>query len=365
VAIIRGGKRRPGGYGPSNPFTPAEQAIADQIARMLRETRLVADVEWLVNAISSLDPSAVEEFISDITVAYLEARLAEKLKKAYLRRAQEEFVRLVQNDARPGVPILQDPGVRLPSGIIVPSSLALPDGGGVDEFAINPIRNVIVDFVDPRAVYYADTRAAMLVTDIDTANRTAIRYVIRDSLAQGRSPYDTARMLRQTVGLHTRWARAVDNYDSTTIRQLVRAGMTPEAARAKADVMTKTYRDRLIRRRAEMIARTELQLAQNMARQTSWDASYKTGLLDGSSQKEWLVAPSASRRGKPCDVCASLSGKRVQWNAAFPTGHTMPPAHPHCRCTAVLIPPSRGLTGLPSQDMDRWLAELRLMEEAV
>jgi hypothetical protein len=43
----------------------------------------------------------------------------------------------------------------------------------------------------------------------------------------------------------------------------------------------------------------------------------------------------------------------------------MPPAHPHCRCTAVLIPPSRGLTGLPSQDMDRWLAELRLMDEAV
>lgn len=364
MAITRGGKRRPGGYGPSNPFNAQEQEIADQIARMLRETRLAVDIETLLQAIVSLDPNGVEEIIRDVTIVYLEARLAEKLKKAYLRRAQEEFVRLIRDDARPGVPILQDPGVRLPSGIIVPSSLATPDGG-IDEYAINPLRNVIVDFVDPRAVYYADTRAAALVTDIDTANRTAIRYVIRDSLAQGRSPYDTARMLRQTVGLHTRWARAVDNYDTTTIRQLIRAGMTPEAARARADVMTKTYRDRLIRRRAEMIARTELQLAQNMARQTSWDGAYKTGLLDGSSQKEWLVAPSGSRRGAPCEICSSLNGKRVQWNAAFPTGHTMPPAHPHCRCTAVLIPPSRGLTGLPSQDMDRWLAELRLMDEAV
>ena len=365
MALTVGGKRRPGGGPPATPLTPVEKALVDRIARMLREQRLTVDIETLARAITSLDPNGIEEAVRELTIVYLEARLADTLAAAYRRKAEEEFIRLMRNDATRNAPILQpQAGVRLPSGIIVPASLA-PSFEVITEFQINPVRDVIVDYIDPAAVDYANTRGARLVTDIDAANRTAVRYVIRDSLAQGRSPFDTARLLRDTVGLHTRWARAVVNYDDATVRQLLKAGMTPAQARAQADSMVKTYRDRLIRRRAEMIARTEIQLAQNMARQTSWGAANKAGLLDGQSQKEWLVAPSGSRRGAPCEVCSELSGKRVQWNAAFPTGHTMPPAHPHCRCTAVLIPPSRGLTGLPSQDMDRWLAELKLMDEAV
>jgi hypothetical protein len=365
VALTRGGKRRLGGGPPRTPLTAVEKALVERIARALRESRLVADLVTIERAIVALNPNGVEEIIRELSIVYLEARLADTLAAAYRRKAEEEFIRLMRNDATRNAPILQpQAGVRLPSGIIVPASLA-PSFEPITEFQINPVRDVITDYIDPAAVRYADVRGAQLVTDIDAANRTAVRYVIRDSLALGRSPADTARLLRDTVGLHTRWARAVVNYDEATMRQLIRAGMTPAQARAATDARVKTYRDRLIRRRAEMIARTEIQLAQNMARQTSWDASNKAGLLDGQSQKEWLVAPSGSRRGAPCDVCAGLNGKRVQWNAAFPTGHTMPPAHPHCRCTAVLIPPSRGLTGLPSQDMDRWLAELKLMDEAV
>lgn len=114
-----------------------------------------------------------------------------------------------------------------------------------------------------------------------------------------------------------------------------------------------------------MIARTELQMAQNMARQTGWDAAYKTGVMDGGSKKEWLAAPAGSRRGRPCDICAGLNGKRVQWNAAFPTGHIMPPAHPHCRCTAVLVPPSRGLSDMSGPEIDEWLTRVAQLEGAV
>lgn len=362
MALTRGGKRRPGGTGPAQPLTPVEQALVDRIARMLRESRLAVDVGKIAEAVVALAPSDLESAINDATVLYIEARLADALAAAYRQRARDEWIRLLKEDARRGAPILQDQGVRLPSGIIVPRTLAA-DLVPVTEFTINPVRDVIVDYINPAALQYANQRSAQLVTDITTANRTALRYIIRDSLAIGRSPMDTARLIRDTVGLHTRWARAVVNYDEAQMRQLIRAGMTPAAARARVDTLVKTYRDRLIRRRAEMIARTEIQLAQNMARQSSWDVAAKTGLLDGASQKEWLVAPSGSRRGAPCEICAELNGKRVAWNAAFPTGHTMPPAHPHCRCTAVLIPPSRGLTGLPSQDMDRWLRELQAMDE--
>lgn len=366
MALTRGGKRRrPGGTAPKGLLSPEEQKLVDRIAKSLRESRLVADLVTLERAIVSLDPNGLEEVVRELTVVYLESKIAETLATAYRRRAVAEFRRVMEQDARPGAPILQDDMVRLPNGLVVPRSLAMLAPDVMTEFQINaalPGAQIVTDFIDPAAVQYAETRGAQLVTDIDAANRTAVRYVIRDSLALGRSPADTARLLRDTVGLHTRWARAVVNYDDATVRQLIRAGMTPAQARAQADTMVKAYRDRLIRRRAEMIARTEIQLAQNMARQTSWDTAYKTGLLDGGSKKEWLVAPSGSRRGAPCDTCASLNGKRVQWNAAFPTGHIMPPAHPHCRCTAVLIPPSRGLSGLPSQDMDSWLRQLQAME---
>lgn len=364
MALTRGGKR-PGGGPPSQPLTAAEQRLVDAVARMLRETAQAVDLDALVTAINILDPSTFEDILQEVTVVYLQARLIDALQKAYRERAVAEFRRVMEQDARPGAPILQDDMVRLPNGLVVPRSLAMLAPDVMTEFQINaalPGAQIVTDFIDPAAIRYAETRGAMLVRDVDAANRTALRYILRDSMAKGLSAYDTARAMRQSVGLHTRWARAVDNYDAATMRQLLKAGMTPAAARARADELVKRYRDRLIRRRAEMIARTEIQMAQNMARQTSWDTAYKTGLLDGGSKKEWLVAPSGSRRGAPCDTCASLNGKRVQWNAAFPTGHIMPPAHPHCRCTAVLIPPSRGLSGLPSQDMDSWLRQLQAME---
>lgn len=362
MALTLGGKRRPGGYGPQEPLTPTEQALTDRIARMLREQRLDIDVPSLARMVGSLDIDGLQRFLSEITIVAARVRLADTLGAAYRGQATEEFRRLIIESARPGARVVRTPGVLLPSGILIPASLA---GGEVTQFQINPVRQVVLDYIDPAAVQYANTRGAALVRDIDSANRQAVRYVISDSMAKGRSPMDTARLLQDTVGLHTRWARAVDNFSSSTVSRLVRSGVSEGRAWEQAEPLVKRYRDRLIRRRAEMIARTEIQLAQNMGRQTSWNAAYSSGLLAGESMKEWLVAPSGSRRGAPCEVCTELAGQRVQWNAAFPTGHIMPPAHPHCRCTAVLIPPSRGLTGLPSQDMAAWLEELRLMEEAV
>jgi len=362
VALTRGGKRRPGGFGLQEPLSGAEKRLADRIARMLREQRLTIDVDTLARTIGSLDPDGLQRFLNEITIVSAQVRLADTLGATYRAQSEAEFRRLILEAARPGASVVRTPGVRLPSGILIPASLA---GGPVTTFAINPVQQVILDYIDPAAVQYAQTRGAALVRDIDAANRTAVRYVIRDSMAKGRPPLETARLLRDTVGLHTRWARAVDNFGQSTMSRLVRSGMSQGRAQEQTDELMKQYRDRLIRRRAEMIARTETQLAQNMGRQTSWNAAYSSGLLAGESEKEWLVAPSGSRRGAPCDICTELAGQRVQWNAAFPTGHTMPPAHPHCRCTAVLIPPSRGLSGLPSQDMDAWLEQLRLMDEAV
>jgi hypothetical protein len=172
----------------------------------------------------------------------------------------------------------------------------------------------------------------------------------------------TARELRQIVGLHSRWARAVLNFDEKNFTAMVKAGVSSEDARTRTDNLTKKYRDKLIRRRAEMIARTEVQQAQNYGRQASWEASDRAGLVDAASMKEWRTAPRGSSYGEPCDECAAMRGTRVPWNGSFANGDVMPPAHPHCRCTAVLVPPTRGLEGLPSQDLGSWITQLDALE---
>jgi hypothetical protein len=97
--------------------------------------------------------------------------------------------------------------------------------------------------------------------------------------------------------------------------------------------------------RALSIAITE----QNRAISTATANRY---LDAGLSQMEWLVF-------QPCKICAENEGKKVSIGAPFPSGHTQPPAHPHCRCAlAPVIPgmddPSNtaGLVTQPLTDLE-------------
>ncbi len=354
MGLVIGG-RSVGGSPPATPLSPLEKRLVDRLAATMRSASRTVNIADVEAAIRSLDPDALNRVLAEITISGSGQRLDDVLRGVFLEYGDKEVRRILRADPATGRAQIMDIGVRLPSGIVVPSDLAPVDVSGMQ---LSPFQQLNLQFIDPRAVDYARMRAADLVTSIDDANRLAIRYIITDSVAQGRTALETAALLEKVIGLHPRWARAVVNFDRNTYQSLLSQGMKGPAARAQTDALAARYRDTLIRRRAEMIARTEIQTAQNMARQSAWDAGFRTGYVDPASTKRWMVAPSGSRRGAPCDVCAGLNKMEVQWNQAFPTGHIMPPAHPHCRCTAVLVPPSRGLTDLPSQNMDYWLAEM-------
>ena len=73
--------------------------------------------------------------------------------------------------------------------------------------------------------------------------------------------------------------------------------------------------------RAAMIARTEISRAQVNANLEAWK---KTGLV---SKVKWLaVGPD------PCPVCMDNDGKVRDIGEKFPSGDTMPLAHPNCYC---------------------------------
>lgn len=353
MPIVVGGKRI-GGKPPATPLTPFEKALADRLAFVMRATVRAVTPSEIADAIRDLDPDTLARLIQEITVRPATGRIDDALRAIYTSTGEAEIRSILKQDPA-GRPVIMDVGVRLPSGIIIPADLAPID---YSQMQIAPFDEQLLQYIDPNAISYAQTRSAQLVADIDSADRLALRRLISDGMGKGLSPMQIADQIQRTIGLHTRWARAVVNMDDKTYQSFIKQGLTPARARELTDPLVKRYRDALIRRRAEMIARTEVMTAQNMARQQSWQVSARSGYVDPSSKKRWLAATSVSRGGPPCDVCASLNGTEVGWNQAFPTGHYQPPAHPYCRCTTTLIPPSRGLTNLPSQNLDYWLAEV-------
>jgi len=301
--------------------------------------------------------------LNDVNIDNLNVLIDDTLRDVVMDQAASESRKVIRNAPRTGNSPFLDlnyVGEVLPSGIIIPTP-EMVEAPDVQFFIKEPVDRMF-RFVSQRATDYATTRSATLVRQIDESNRLAIREVITRAFTEPRTVDETARTLRHIVGLHPRWARAVERFNEKNLVRLVREGMSSRQAQATADRMTERYRKKLIRRRAEMIARTEIQQAQNYARQTSWEATESLGLVDPRSEKEWRTALATSRYGPPCDECAPLNGTRVPWNGVFDNGRSMPPAHPNCRCTAVLIPPTRGLTGLPSQNMQPWIDRLDELE---
>lgn len=81
------------------------------------------------------------------------------------------------------------------------------------------------------------------------------------------------------------------------------------------------------RRRAELIASTEVTRAYAEGNRMTWRES---GVVD---EREWR----ASADERVCPVCGPLHKKRAALEASFDGGVDNPPAHPRCRCWIVPV----------------------------
>jgi hypothetical protein len=301
------------------PFSGAEQQIYDIIKTSLYRLGRTIDADALAKAIVSLQPDVLAKVLTSLTIGDLQLALRQGLI-AVLNNAGKSAVKEIQ-------PVIS----------------ATPSWG--NEFTVTgkPNTKLRFDVNNPLADDFAEKQAGRLVTAIDESMRLAIRTVISESF-KNQVPLDlTASRLRQFVGLHPRWALAVDRYYTRQYESLRNKGITHEKALKRAEMTTETYRRRLIRARSSMIARTEIQIAQNWGRQLAWQQASDGGWVDPDAQKVWKTASATMGGVPPCDRCSPMEGESVRWNQSFSNGLLMPPAHPHCRCTAFLMPPNRGL----------------------
>ena len=187
--------------------------------------------------------------------------------------------------------------------------------------------------IDENAVAWAREQSASLVRNITSDFRESIRSTISDGLAGNLTVPQMASRIKQNLPLLPRDRGAVDNFRQRNFERFMQGGMSEEKARAKADAKAERYANKLTRRRAQTIARTEMVASSNAGKMVGWQAGVEGGYIDNDSQKEWIAEPDA------CEICAPLDGMTIPWTAEFPDLGTTPPAHPNCRCTVAMLPP--------------------------
>ena len=187
---------------------------------------------------------------------------------------------------------------------------------------------------DPRAIAWAQTQAGKRIQGITIETQQAVANMIADGLRTKLTREEIIAQLRQTVGLDKRQSKALGNFYMKRLEKYLEDGLTYEEAAKKAEKDGVRYRTRLVKQRAIRIARTEISAAANAGRYLSWEEADARGLLPPDSKKRWLT----NIDERTCPVCQPMNGTLIAWEATFSTGDIMPPAHPNCRCTSVIVP---------------------------
>ncbi len=154
--------------------------------------------------------------------------------------------------------------------------------------------------VNPRAVRWAEQYAAQTITNIRATTRRSVNDAIVAAVQEGVAPRILARHLKNLVGLTPAHGKAVD--------RLFRSfDLTDPAGEAQALKAASRKADKLLRWRAETIARTNTLTAANMGQQVVWDEALDSGLLLEGTKKVW-VATGDNRTCFPAGTAVTVPG---------------------------------------------------------
>lgn len=209
---------------------------------------------------------------------------------------------------------------------------AMAKAGGVTAKRVG--LDISFDITNPRAIDYARTLGADMVRYVNNSARDNIRKIVGDLIEGAITPQQARRMIKQNVGLLPKHAVAVSNYE----QNLLTAGKTP----TQVVKMVDQYANRLLKYRADMIARTETARAMSVGQTEYWQQSMDAGLLPPDTQRVWIAEPNY---GNICKVCESFNGTTAPLNGGWWIGTNKyveypTDSHPNCRCATGLVFPT-------------------------
>lgn len=174
-----------------------------------------------------------------------------------------------------------------------------------------------------QAAKWAERRAATLVKGVSSSARKAIRTAVTEGIKAGSSPATVASQIRSQIRLDERGAKAVKNFRAAQEANGVRAELIERRAAA--------YADRLVKRRAELIANAEMRISANEGRKELWRSLVDEGIVKQRQiQRTWVTQQDDSVD----PICEDLDGETAPLNGSFPGGAEPGAVHPACRCTS-------------------------------
>ena len=162
------------------------------------------------------------------------------------------------------------------------------------------------DLDNPRVKAWIAANTGKRIVEIDEATRRAVRDIIQRAFDEGLHPYDSAKQIKQIVGLTSRQAVAVDNYSARLEAQ--------GASGDRLSKLTDRYAAKLRKYRSENIARTETMSASNAAQQELWEQAADAGLIDrAKTRRVWITMDD----DRLCPLCEPLEGVTVGFREEF------------------------------------------------
>lgn len=188
-----------------------------------------------------------------------------------------------------------------------------------------------LDIQEPQTLEALRRENARMVTDISAQTRAAITETLEEVIIQGVSPTRAARKIKGMVGLNRVQAGA--------IRKQTEALQAKGMNQQQIDKTIARRTKKMLKRRAETIARTESARAIGEGRQGMWDQMANDGDIEPGDQKRWVTSldERVGTDHRP------MHGVKVPVQSPFfipETGQSVqapPSSRPSCRCTATLI----------------------------
>jgi len=217
--------------------------------------------------------------------------------------------------------------------------------------------NISFDVTPTEVTQSIRTQQLDRIVDISEQTRDAIRIALTRGIDAGDNPKRIAVEIRQSLGLTDRMEQAILNYqtalengDLSALRRALRdrrfdssvenQKLTPE----KIERMVQRYRERYLKYRSEMIARTETARAISTGQHLMWSQAIQKGIVrEDQILRKWIY----TQDGKTRHAHISIPGMNEKEGVGFaepfqsPLGPIMFPGDPNataantinCRCS--------------------------------
>jgi SPP1 gp7 family putative phage head morphogenesis protein len=287
-------------------------------------TTIPQSVETFLARLDRLVPNARAEVHSALASAGASVNWS-RVERALTRRDYRLAAELVMVGVDHALPLLDTAAKQL-------LAKALTEGGTVAAARFG----AVFDLLNPEAIRWARERAGALILEIRNGTFTTLQRQVQQIVTRSQlgdlTARAAARQIRGLIGLDPRRAQALVNYTTQLYASTTGKPLT-EAAKVKLDAKAERYGAKLLRQRADTIARTETLAAGNHGQLVAWQQAEAAGLLPPNRVKRWSVGFDE----RLCPKCRPWHGKVAALDQPFGNGLSCPPLHPSCRCCLVLV----------------------------